>query len=78
VPLAGAPATTASTPRTTRLLWLNGRRTHARVYERDGLGRGMRLAGPAIVEQPDTTVLIPDGHVAEVDGFGNLLLRRER
>jgi N-methylhydantoinase A len=78
VPLAGAPATTASTPRTTRLLWLDGRRTHARVYERDGLGRGMRLAGPAIVEQPDTTVLIPDGHVAEVDGFGNLLLRRER
>jgi N-methylhydantoinase A len=79
VPLAEAPATTEpATPRTTRPLWLDGRRTHARVYEREGLGRGMRLAGPAIVEQPDTTVLIPEGHVAEVDRFGNLLLRRER
>jgi len=36
-----------------------------------------RLAGPAIVEQPDTTVLVPGGHVGEVDRFGNLLLRRE-
>ena len=79
VPLAEAPAATGpATPRTTRLLWLDGRRTSARVYEREGLGRGMLLAGPAVVEQPDTTVLIPEGHAAEVDRFGNLLLRRER
>src|SRR5262249_28497574 len=78
-PVAAARAATGpATPRTTRLLWLEGRRTTARVYERDGLGRGMLLPGPAIVEQPDTTVLIPEGHVAEVDRFGNLLLRRER
>jgi N-methylhydantoinase A len=79
VPLAEVPAAAGpATPRTTRLLWLDGRRTNARVYERDGLGRGMLLSGPAVVEQPDTTVLIPDGHAAEVDRFGNLLLRRER
>ncbi|HKZ04689.1 MAG TPA: hydantoinase/oxoprolinase family protein [Methylomirabilota bacterium] len=79
VPLAEAPAATGpATPRTTRLLWLDGRRTTARIYERAGLGRGMLLAGPAVVEQPDTTVLIPEGHVAEVDRFANLLLRRER
>ena len=79
VPLAEVPAATGpATPRTTRRLWLEGRRVDARVYERDGLGRGMLLAGPAVVEQPDTTVLIPEGHGAEVDRFGNLLLRRER
>ncbi len=79
VPLAEAAAATGpATPRTTRLLWWDGRRTSARVYEREGLGRGMLLAGPAVVEQPDTTVLIPEGHAAEVDRFGNLLLRRER
>ena len=35
-----------------------------------------RLDGPAIIEQPDTTVLVPAGHTGEVDRFGNLLLRR--
>ena len=34
-------------------------------------------AGPAIVEQPDTTVLVPEGDVADVDRFGNLLIKRE-
>jgi N-methylhydantoinase A len=79
VPLAETPSVSGPvTPRTTRRLWLDGRRVNAHVYEREALGRGARLAGPAIVEQPDTTVLIPDGYGAEVDRFGNLLLRRDR
>ena len=49
----------------------------ARVYERASLGSGDRVAGPAIVEQPDTTVLVPEGDVADVDRFGNLLIKRE-
>jgi len=49
----------------------------ARVFDRDALGRGARLTGPAIVEQPDTTVLVPAEHYGEVDRYGNLLLRRE-
>jgi N-methylhydantoinase A len=64
-------------PRATRRIWLEGRPTEARVFDRTTLGRGARLVGPAIVEQPDTTVLVPDGHVGEVDRLGNLLLRRE-
>ena len=79
VPLAETPSVSGPvTPRTTRRLWLDGRRVNAHVYEREALGRGARLAGPAIVEQPDTTVLIPDGYGGEVDRFGNLLLRRDR
>jgi len=73
VPASGAPLV----PRTTRRIWLDGHRTEARVLDRAALGAGARLAGPAIVEQPDTTVLVPTGHVGEVDRFGNLLLRRE-
>ncbi len=79
VPLAEAPAAAGpATPRTTRRIWLDGHRAEAGVFDRAELGRGARLVGPAIVEQPDTTVLVPAGHLGEVDRFGNLLLRRER
>jgi N-methylhydantoinase A len=78
VPLAEVEATTASpAPRATRRIWLDGRPVEARVFDRDALGRGARLRGPAIIEQPDTTVLVPADHAGEVDRFGNLLLRRE-
>jgi N-methylhydantoinase A len=78
VPLAEVAAGVGpATPRTTRRIWLDGRRVEAGVFDRAALGRGARLVGPAIVEQPDTTVLVPTGHVGEVDRFGNLLLRRE-
>jgi N-methylhydantoinase A len=78
VPLAEVAArATAPAPRATRRIWLDGRPTRAHVFDRAALGPGARLAGPAIVEQPDTTVLVPTGHVGDVDRFGNLLLRRE-
>src|SRR5262245_18213522 len=68
VPLGEVAAgPTAPVVRATRLIWLDGRPTEARVYDRAALGCGARLAGPAIVEQPDTTVLVPGGHVGEVD-----------
>jgi len=46
------------------------------IYERARLPVGARVAGPAIVEQPDTTTVIPPGHAALVDSSGNLRLRR--
>jgi N-methylhydantoinase A len=33
------------------------------------------VAGPAIVEQLDTTTVVPPGHRATVDGVGNLVIR---
>ena len=71
----------------------NGTRTEARVgerpayfgrfvptaiYERARLPLGARLGGPAIVEQTDTTTVIPPGVTALVDPVGNLRLRRDR
>jgi N-methylhydantoinase A len=47
------------------------------LYERSRLPLGARLAGPAIVEQDDTTTVIPPGVTALVDDAGNLRLRRD-
>jgi 5-oxoprolinase (ATP-hydrolysing) len=43
-------------------------------YERSLLRAGDRLAGPAIVEQYDTTTVIPPGLAAEIDRFGNIVI----
>ena len=48
------------------------------IYERARLPRGAQVAGPAIVEQVDTTTVIPPGVTAVVDDAGNLRLRRAR
>jgi len=47
------------------------------VYERARLPLGARVSGPAIVEQDDTTTVIPPGVTALVDAAGNLRLRRD-
>lgn len=44
------------------------------VYRRDDLAPGFRLTGPAIIEQLDTTTLIYEGHRAEVDAYGNIII----
>ncbi|MBM3485825.1 MAG: hydantoinase/oxoprolinase family protein [Alphaproteobacteria bacterium] len=46
----------------------------ARVYDRARLGAGDRFAGPAVVEQFDSTTVVLAGQRAEVDRFGNLIL----
>ncbi len=50
----------------------------AAVYRRADLGAGHRFAGPALVEQADTTVFVPAGFQAAVDTWGNMLVRRTR
>jgi N-methylhydantoinase A len=46
----------------------------ARILSRSDLV-GKTLAGPLIVEEFDTTVVVPPGWQAEVDGYGNIVLR---
>jgi N-methylhydantoinase A len=48
------------------------------IYERARLPLGARIDGPAIVEQIDTTTVIPPGVGALVDDAGNLRLRSNR
>ena len=44
------------------------------IYDRGRLSPGARLVGPAVVEQMDSTTLVHPGHVALVDGFGDLVI----
>jgi N-methylhydantoinase A len=44
------------------------------IYNRDRLPVEVEIAGPAIVEQPDTTTVIYPGQCCRVDAAGNLLI----
>jgi N-methylhydantoinase A len=45
-------------------------------YSRDRLKAGHRVAGPAILIQHNSTILLPPGYVAQVAEFGNLHVYR--
>jgi N-methylhydantoinase A len=45
------------------------------VVARGALGEGVRVTGPLIVEQADTTIAVPPGHAATTDATGNLRIR---
>jgi len=64
----------APRPSGARQVRFNGGWFDTRLFDRASLGRGATLAGPAIVEQPDTTVVIDPGATAVVDGLGNLVI----
>jgi N-methylhydantoinase A len=46
-------------------------------YQRRDLAPGLCLAGPAVVLQPDATVLVPPDSALRVDPFGNLVIALE-
>ena len=43
------------------------------IYERDGLKGGHCIEGPAVIDEMESTVLIPPGWKMTVDEYGNLL-----
>jgi N-methylhydantoinase A len=45
------------------------------VYDRAELSAGQRLEGPAIVEERESTTVLPPGVTAQVDDYGSLLAR---
>ncbi|MBI4415853.1 MAG: hydantoinase/oxoprolinase family protein, partial [Euryarchaeota archaeon] len=52
-----------------------GRYVHTPVYDRYALNAGNGFTGPAIVEQVDTTVIVPPSHRVAVDRFRNLVIQ---
>jgi len=50
--------------------------TTSPVHWRDGLAAGETLAGPAIIEAMDSTIVVPPGWIASIDGTGYIRLRR--
>ena len=63
-PLADGPAANAGAP--------------VAVHRRDDLRPGVRVAGPAMVTEAQTTTVVPVGFRAEVQPSGHLVLLRER
>ena len=49
----------------------------ARVYDRTRLGANDRIAGPAIIEQYDSTTVVLAGQALTVDELGNLVIAEE-
>ena len=47
------------------------------LFERDRLQLGEKILGPAIIEQFDATTVVPEGWVASVDAYKNLILYRK-
>lgn len=75
-----APAgggTSAEARRAGRPVYFGGRWLEAAVFDRLALPEGAVIAGPAVLEQPDATILLEPGFVGTVDALGNLLVRRE-
>ena len=68
-----ADATVAAAARGTRRVWFGGW-SDVPVMDRLLLPAGCTVPGPAVLEQPDTTVLIEPGQQGRVDRFGNLVL----
>jgi N-methylhydantoinase A len=75
-PPAPRPIETAIKGR--RRLHLAGKDSvNAVLYERDRLDIGATISGPAIIEQFDSTTVIPPGWSGRVDAYRNLILRSE-
>ena len=56
-----------------RRAWFDGW-VHTPIYDRGRLGAGDELSGPAILEQYDSTVVVPPGFRLRCDAGGNVVL----
>ncbi len=73
--LAPADGVTLEDMRTdTRQVWFDGAWLETAIYDRLPLSIGVTVPGPAILEQPDSTIFIEPGLRGKVDCFGNLLI----
>jgi N-methylhydantoinase A len=62
----------------TREVFADGSYHKTAIYERLELAAGEKVTGPAILEQPDSTIFVDPGLSARVDRFGNLIIEPVR
>jgi N-methylhydantoinase A len=55
---------------------IGGEEFQVPIYLRPNLEVGQHVLGPAVIEQDDTTTVVPRGFEVQVDAFGNLIGRR--
>jgi N-methylhydantoinase A len=73
---AGGDPDAAITARRAAIFSADGTPTEVPVYDGTRLGAGDRVAGPAIVEEPTTTIVIEPGWTADLHETGSYVLRR--
>jgi N-methylhydantoinase A len=63
-----------------RTVWFEAEQpvSQCAIYDRYALKSGHRFEGPAIVEEMDSTVVVYPGWNAEIDRYGNIVMRRAR
>ncbi len=72
--LAESPAPDMVVPMEERPVYQQRRWKTARIYQSRQLACGTKIRGLAIVEMPDTTVVVGEDQTARVDQFGNMIL----
>jgi N-methylhydantoinase A len=75
--LAPDEANATATPYGLRSVRMNGAWHDTALYDRLTLPVGTVIDGPAILTQPDTTILVEPGFKGRVDGFGNFIIERQ-
>lgn len=68
----------APQPKERRTTWFDGKAyTETPIYQRENMKAGQKVAGPAIIEQFDSTTVVIPGSTAEIDRFLNIIIRFE-
>jgi N-methylhydantoinase A len=77
LPHPPAASDTAPAPRARRAVTFLGAETPvaSAIYARSDCAPGARIAGPAVIEQLESTTVVPPAWCARVDERGNLILR---
>jgi N-methylhydantoinase A len=66
-----------SASRSRRKVYFHGQGwLESQVFEREGLAPPFNLAGPAVIERRESTVVLPPNWQAGVDSFGNFILNK--
>ena len=76
--LRPAPEGAAAKPLGERPVWFDDGFLPCPVYDRETLGRGPVIEGPALVQEAGSTTLVPPGFRAQVGRVGELVLERSR
>jgi N-methylhydantoinase A len=75
--LTSEPATAVDTSRALkgrRAAYFGGRFVETAIYDYERMAVGTPVSGPAIVEAPLTTIVVPPEYAASVDGYHNVII----
>ncbi|TFF23281.1 hydantoinase/oxoprolinase family protein [Jiella endophytica] len=73
--LVHEPTGESPPPAGRRTVWFDGEPHETPIYDRAVLPAGFAIEGPAVVEQVDSTTVVPPWAKAEVDKYLNIIIR---